>query len=831
MATEKFSGIARGQEGKVVPTQSSESPDLKLVGDSEEPTEGVVAKSEEAETRQERTVGYLTDLSERKSPLVAKYYAQKMAEILNEGAKSQKVLGAIGSKLAELDQEIERIPDLAEAQERALSVLENLGTIARTGDNLIVANLEKICNIGSSGVRNFGVIFESEFYGARRVTNALYYAFKGLGVISEDDYQRGTKTGKPLFYSPRSTEEAFDIEAIRESDFYLGLWQATGHVLADQEYPSTEDEANFAEVSVACRIYHPDFGDGYRDESGRLWMRDDTIGKYRPISGERLFSGMRGLGTGVNSRPGEYVEKNFPNLNLSGLLEPQDFRTTPAQMTERPVGVMRKVDRNGSVMIDGIQYYIGKQQHFQEARIYQISDHLAALCQDGEITHTFSLRDFDDPELKRQTTLESEAIYKRADKETTGLTAYDPEKFRVIREGETENEQRERNESLDNFQTWLWLNDLTGPEGIQSFREMQLDPETTELLLSIKNEMDEKTIDGVATAYREIVKSVREFGNFIRKHPKNIKINEQIVNRIVCRLMRKSLRLILEYAKEGEEVSPKELQRNIDDLRSEVEIFAATFRETKLEYQAKMEDFEKFQFDVIRGPRIDRQTRENMERILIANRIDRPDIIEQATADFKTALQNPDSTFYVMRYDGQLIGFFRVDRQGELDVYIGSLNVPQKYQGTGIGDEALQKYFDIALNGRIGHASADPRNPITPKYIGRYNFVAEAIKPYGQSGKPYFEMRLDKNLNSGLRFFQAKDEAIVSAYHDNSYNIGQSEIILRFGQNEMDQLIAESEQILATGEYVMSAFRKIDNENDNQNGYYYCVFESKPQQQ
>jgi len=44
-----------------------------------------------------------------------------------------------------------------------------------------------------------------------------------------------------------------------------------------------------------------------------------------------------------------------------------------------------------------------------------------------------------------------------------------------------------------------------------------------------------------------------------------------------------------------------------------------------------------------------------MMQILITNRMDRPDIIEQATIEFEEALANPQSIFYILKYDGKYV--------------------------------------------------------------------------------------------------------------------------------------------------------------------------------
>ncbi|OQA52265.1 MAG: hypothetical protein BWY43_00578 [candidate division WS2 bacterium ADurb.Bin280] len=212
--------------------------------------------------------------------------------------------------------------------------------------------------------------------------------------------------------------------------------------------------------------------------------------------------------------------------------------------------------------------------------------------------------------------------------------------------------------------------------------------------------------------------------------------------------------------------------------------------------------------------------------MIVRNRMDRADISEQAQKEFDEALQNPDSMFYILKLDGNLIGFFRVDSMSESDAYLGSLNVPPEVQGAGIGDEILRRFFIHALNGRVGHATADPRNRVTPKYIGRYNFVGSGIKPFGDSGRNFIEMTLNPQINNSLKLFSLRDEQIAQMHQGNSYDLsGDSQIILRFPSAKLEAIMEEAQTILANNRFVMSAFRR---RIEDQQEIIYMGFELNP---
>jgi hypothetical protein len=296
-----------------------------------------------------------------------------------------------------------------------------------------------------------------------------------------------------------------------------------------------------------------------------------------------------------------------------------------------------------------------------------------------------------------------------------------------------------------------------------------------------------------------------------------------LIEKIVRKLMRKSLDVLLHQSKESK-LSANDLMEKLDALESEVNLFASTYKSLREEGQIiNLEDFAKFQFEEAYGRQIISADTDEMKTIIINNRLDRPDIIDQATSEFEKAIQSPDSKFYTLKYDGELLGFFRVDSMGDLDAYVGSFNVSPVIQGSGIGDEVLNKYLIQALAGKIGHADADPRNSIISKYIGRYNFVGQSIENYGDTDRPYIKLLLNPHLNSELKYLTLSDEEIVSSFSNNEYQIGDALIITRFPEAEIDRSLATANEILSSGTYVLSAYRTIGSKDQK---FIYLVFES-----
>lgn len=186
----------------------------------------------------------------------------------------------------------------------------------KVGDKRVIFKSGRI----PEGAEKLRVQLKKEFkdYWSSNSADFLFDVFYDQKVISEDDwksYKNGENVGRPkakdLFYNPQSKQEAFDIESIKKADFYLGLWQLTGRKGRDDSYSRFNPDLNMFKTSLACLIYHPNFGDGERDENGDLVVsqamtRKNGSGNMRSlrrrISVDRMFSNV----------PMKYLSKNAP---------------------------------------------------------------------------------------------------------------------------------------------------------------------------------------------------------------------------------------------------------------------------------------------------------------------------------------------------------------------------------------------------------------------------------------------------------------------------------------------------------------------------------------
>lgn len=277
----------------------------------------------------------------------------------------------------------------AQDRERVLTALQEKGFIERSARGNIIADLDKFRGA------NWREVNPSRRLGDRYPT--LVESFKGLEVTSKEDwadYLRERDQGKqvelpkkPLYYSPRTREEALSPDKIRQADFYLGPWQASRQ--RSEKYPGLEaTDLSFDEVAMAVMIYHPKFGGGQREENGQLYVKLPSSGERRPISSEFFKKEMGFLGTGNTqvlslSQPRAFVDQMLPHLLEGDLLRPEDFRITSTAATAERYRVEKNVSPSGTVMFNRLIHWTGSKE-FKGMKVFQLAPELGAVVTENE---------------------------------------------------------------------------------------------------------------------------------------------------------------------------------------------------------------------------------------------------------------------------------------------------------------------------------------------------------------------------------------------------------------------------------------------------------------
>jgi len=214
----------------------------------------------------------------------------------------------------------------------------------------------------------------------------LFLALKDLKVLSWEDYlhQRKNKEDlqtKPLFNIPDSLEDAFDLQSIRNKEYYLNYWD----VFADKrngQHPTwsldmqakNSEVVNMKEFAFATKLFR-DF-QAQRNEKGELEVFDSNKKEYEKLSLEWMRENLGAYGNYTKGyiSPQQFLIDNCQNLLRKGLVRLNDFEIITNSPTSN---LLRKeffiTEDSPYFMAKGVKYYIGRKNFIFENQSFPIN--------------------------------------------------------------------------------------------------------------------------------------------------------------------------------------------------------------------------------------------------------------------------------------------------------------------------------------------------------------------------------------------------------------------------------------------------------------------------
>jgi len=700
-----------------------------------------------------------------------------------------------------IQENLDRIPDRTELQRLTIEYLKNWGVIEDGPNGEMIIDIEKIQLGGNlQGMKDRRKAMQPFFdcYAQEGEANFFYWALKDLKVISKEDWRSGAKEAKPLFYAPKNAEEAFGVEEIKKSDFYLGLWQVgVTQKMLEKKYPSARD-SGMNEVSLACLIYHPKFGDGKRDEKGNLLVKYKN-GEYRKITSDWF----KNVGfTGNQKNPGEsalspraYLPLNGQTLLKTGLLRLEDFRMKTGETRSAKHRTSReRISKNGVVMIDKIRYYIGRNFCRENIRIFRISKKIAGIMETvggkEKLTHTFDLTTEDNPDLKSWQG--GKNTYYDAGAAVTNVTEYEEAAFNLRKINENLGEHGERLSSMENFKFLLsFSNDLknkTGNDllselnyeeqelavgaaemirrhyeeildyikknGLRSFVSLLSAEKMSDKILVISNNLDQEVARAILDKYFEIVDTVKQAGNYFRENYKQAEgYREDLVEKIIENLLARGRLLIADLASLVQEekfktgkIDNKKILRQLEHFKTEILLFTSAFKTVSREHPVDFSDIAGIKLEAKDSSVLTREEREEMEDIFKQNRRNySPKLLETTLGEFKDAMKNKDGVkgrkFYLLRHDNSIITFLRFDPLPNGNLYFGSFNVRPEGRYQGIGNAMLRATFEEEGLAKTVEAVVYEKNPVLETYLKKFGFkIVGTIENYHGTGQKFYKI-------------------------------------------------------------------------------------------
>jgi ribosomal protein S18 acetylase RimI-like enzyme len=792
--------------------------------------------------------------------------------------------------MRDVQKTMEDIPSREEFRTQLLDVLQQIGCLRKERnvwiadlDAIRSLSRKALKKFAFRQGGRFDPYFEQGFpYAAEE-------ALSDLLVVSKEDWSAKKRTPIPLFYQPENSEAAFDPKRIRTTDAYLGYWMFRNmETPKDKPYPGLSTDAHFHETAIAALIYHPRFGNGRRTKDGSLLVYDPTKEKYVPIT-SKWFTHTIGFGAGSPKHTGdslhtpvEFLLRHGQRLEASGTLKREDFRQNTIRASQDPDAKRMQFARaertrispSGEIMIYGVLHYLGRKFADGSYKVYEIAPDMGGIVRtDGKgnekLEYTFTLYQPDDQRL-------SQLKFGKGKKR--GRAGADLTNVRLVSET-TAFRQDERIEAIrsrtltENFQSLLHLsNDLWRAARIrladlaptsQSWIMEAAGMLTTAQQKEVVEFSKKYGLDGIRAFLSSSVDPDRQFTGFpalekrlgpplmrtiLARYNEILRLSEQQTPSLIEEVftdgsspniereklerefVRRAAMILEDASKTSQEpkVLAEQILKRLDRYSADLVLFASVFKTAfKGKRRVPFEELKGVEFATKRPNELMDAEREDMLKIAEENWKD-VQLKHAALTSLEEKLNECecDTRFYLLKKDGELIGFLRFDGLPDGSLYAGSLNISPAMRGSAIGEALLNEVLAREGSGRPVHAHADPRADVLTAYVERFGFVIEGtedveIKP----GEIVKGVRIRKDPESYEKP-ASMDEALsqqrllaMQAGHAHAPFAIQSYDLKR----DADEMLGDIERETARGKAVTRFF-----ENKDQPGSRVAVFDAPP---
>lgn len=363
------------------------------------------------------------------------------------------------AEIAEEENQEENLEE--EKRKKTFSLLEKNDYLEFSPEGKIICDLEKFNSYNSMKEP-----FLTNAFG-HGGTGLLQEVFSGQKVISKEDWEAGEKEGKSLYYDPASDEEALNQTAIKQADFYFIPWKLGRKI----KYPHLETVSKI-EATTAVLLYHPNYGNGFRDEQGQLKVKN-TQRKYEKFKTDFFsqyhfspkFKTKRGTYSPFSGNVGPFLRTTGNHLVESGLLTVKDIKQQKIR-GEKIAPLETKIIKNGRIFLDGVAYFLSKKLNSFE--VVALNEKMAVIKnpQDGQIVSHFPLR----PDLKP----EKARDFSTLNAKEVNLQPFDREAFDQKMVDEDEEDYHQRTESLRELEMKSIRTENLIPKDKQRMKEISL---------------------------------------------------------------------------------------------------------------------------------------------------------------------------------------------------------------------------------------------------------------------------------------------------------------------------------------------------------------------
>jgi ribosomal protein S18 acetylase RimI-like enzyme len=290
-----------------------------------------------------------------------------------------------------------------------------------------------------------------------------------------------------------------------------------------------------------------------------------------------------------------------------------------------------------------------------------------------------------------------------------------------------------------------------GVKGLRVFLATEQDSEMGSSILALGSQLPIKTAEKLFKKYCDIITASEQVAEYCEENIARNKKDTAPRLAIQNQLLQRGKKLLQTAATDLKRATTKEdrrfalatLRGELDHMRADILLFAATFKVAADHGSIRLEDVRSTELVTEQSNKIKDFEKKDMLRIYEENRPGySPELLKETMREFESALATSGKKFYILKNNGVIVAFIRFDELANQDLYAGSLNVRPEARGSAIGSAMLIETLSKEGAMRDIKAVAYSRNPMLKHYIEDFGFaIVREIPDYHGTGELFYELK------------------------------------------------------------------------------------------
>lgn len=304
---------------------------------------------------------------------------------------------------------------------------------------------------------------------------------------------------------------------------------------------------------------------------------------------------------------------------------------------------------------------------------------------------------------------------------------------------------------------------------LESFLASAEDSKFGESILSIIERYPEETSARIFSAYQEVARASERVAEYAAASFGGTITGKSLVQHKMNQdLLRRGRDLLANFDADTSQKNRDHLVDQLKSVKADFLLFTSLLKTVKDDetLDVSLQEIAGVSLESYSGGELSASDSEAM-RILYENSYRnntkeyKDDFIDELISGFDEAVQSPKSTFYLLRYEGQIIAFRRFDEIGKNHYYTASLNVDPVFSEKGVGvafvEETGKPY---SAKGATLECDMDLRQPLWERRI-REGYLGVGYEP-SHKGVPGIRLRLDAGERSRFVTVSKSDKELLA---------------------------------------------------------------------